>query len=457
MEEFNFTYTDGNRYVGGFIGAPDTRGEWLDTQITKWSENVRQLAQIAKRYPQTAFAGLSKSLQAEWQYLQRVTPNCKDSFGPIEEAIGKSFLPALLQDTEANTATLRSVLARSARHAGLGIPDPVASADEHYASSVHGTAILVNSIRTGTPLEVGGYVSHMNRCRVVAKTRRAAAEATSLEASIETALRSVKHWLLRAQKTSAWLTATPDRLNGTELSEEEFRDSLRLRYGLRPNNLPQQCDGCSARFSVAHALSCKRGGLIGARHNEVAAEWHQLCAQALTPAQVSDEPLIHTGQNPATGEGANRRTTVHAEERGDVAVRNFWKRGTTAIFDIRITDTEAPSQRGQDPAKVLEKHEKDKKDKYLQACLDRRRQFTPLVFSVDGMRGKEAEAAGKRLASLLAAKWKRPYSDVCAFVRSRLAMALVRATSLCIRGARDPTSHSPRPQWESGSGLRLYG
>jgi len=154
MAEFNFTYTDGNRYVGGYIGAPDTRGEWLDTQVTKWSENVRQLAQIAKRYPQTAFAGLSKSLQAEWQYLPRVTPNCKDSFGPIEEAIGETFLLALFQDTEANTATLRSVLAQSACHAGLGIPDPVASADEHYASSVHGTAILVTSIGRGRLLRL---------------------------------------------------------------------------------------------------------------------------------------------------------------------------------------------------------------------------------------------------------------------------------------------------------------
>ena len=28
------------------------------------------------------------------------------------------------------------------------------------------------------------------------------------------------------------------------------------------------CDGCSQPFDISHALDCKMGGLIGARHNE---------------------------------------------------------------------------------------------------------------------------------------------------------------------------------------------
>jgi hypothetical protein len=56
----------------------------------------------------------------------------------------------------------------------------------------------------------------------------------------------------------------------------------------------------------------------------------------------------------------------------------------------------------------LAKHEEEKKRKYLDACLESRRQFTPLVFSVDGLMGQECKAATKRLASTLAAKWRRP-------------------------------------------------
>jgi hypothetical protein len=126
-----------------------------------------------------------------------------------------------------------------------------------------------------------------------------------------------------------------------------------------------------------------------------------------------------------------------------------------AIFDIRITDTEAPSYRGRSTAKCLEANEKSKKAKYLEHCLTNRQHFTPLVFTVDGVPGKEAKAFTKHLAVKLAAKWKREYSEVCTFVRARLQIALVRSASLCLRGTRNHQM-SRHPAWERGSGLALY-
>jgi len=237
--------------------------------------------------------------------------------------------------------------------------------------------------------------------------------------------------------------------------------------GLTPNALPEKCDGCGHGFTVEHALTtCKKGGLVVIRHNDLAAEWHELCATALTPSAVSDEPLIHTGRAargeqgssnvPGDPDPAGANNPDHRELRGDVSAHGFWRRGTTAIFDVRIADTDAPGYRGQDPKKILARHEKEKKDKYLDACLERRRQFTPLVYSVDGLMGDEARAASKRLASHLANKWKRAYSEVCGYVNSRQALALVRATSLCLRGARDPSSRLRSPAWDSGTGMALY-
>jgi hypothetical protein len=98
-----------------------------------------------------------------------------------------------------------------------------------------------------------------------------------------------------------------------------------------------------------------------------------------------------------------------------------------------------------------------KKDKYAEACLVRRRTFTPLMFAVDGLRGTEASAATKKLALRLSAKWKRTYSKVCCgFVRSRLLITLVQTTSLCFRGSRDPTAQANHATWDSGVGLALY-
>jgi hypothetical protein len=68
--------------------------------------------------------------------------------------------------------------------------------------------------------------------------------------------------------------------------------------------------------------------------------------------------------------------------------------------------------------------------------------FTPLVLSVDGMMGVECDAGRRRLASHLATKWKRTYSEVCGFVRSRLAITyitLVWYVSRCLHWDRNPS------------------
>ena len=147
---------------------------------------------------------------------------------------------------------------------------------------------------------------------------------------------------------------------------------------------------------------------------------------------------------------------MHDELRGDVGARGFWKRGVESIFDVRIVDTDCKSHMKTAPNKVLARQEKQKKSKYLQHCLDARKTFTPLVFSIDGLMAVETTAAVKRLSSLLSTKWNRTYSEVCGFVRSRIALSLVRATSLCLRGPRSAPSHTTSPYWESGSGLALY-
>jgi hypothetical protein len=201
-------------------------------------------------------------------------------------------------------------------------------------------------------------------------------------------------------------------------------------------------------------LSCRKGGLILHRHNDLVTTWGQLCGQAYTPSTVSDEPLIHPSRDlPVTG---SNRTIPSPELRGDLAVYGFWSSGQTAIFDVRITDTDQPSNRKSAPSKVLLRHEKEKKDKYGALCIARRRTFTPLVFSIDGLLGKEATAASKGLATSLASKWKRSYSEVCGYIRSRLSIALVRSSSRCLRAERTPTHRFHLPMWDSGTGLGLY-
>ena len=61
----------------------------------------------------------------------------------------------------------------------------------------------------------------------------------------------------------------PSTVNGTELGAHEWRDALFLWYSLEPLDLPTHCDGCHAKFSISHALDCKRDGLFMASHDEL--------------------------------------------------------------------------------------------------------------------------------------------------------------------------------------------
>ena len=109
-----------------------------------------------------------------------------------------------------------------------------------------------------------------------------------------------------------------------------------------------------------------------------------------------------------------------------------------SIVDIRITYPEANSHRNSTVEKILKKQEKEKKKKYLQPCLERRRHFTPFVTTTNGLMGKEAQKFLARLATRLAEKWRNPYSQVMAYLRGRISIAILRGTSRRICGTRTP-------------------
>ena len=134
------------------------------------------------------------------------------------------------------------------------------------------------------------------------------------------------------------------------------------------------------------------------------------------------------------------------EARGDVTAHGFWKSGRSTIFDICITDTDAVSYSNQASEKVLELVAKEKREKYEEACTERRRDFIPMVYSVDGMPCKADRAAEKCLAAILAAKWNRQYSHMASFIRTRMSLAVVRSNTLLLRGDRATSWRRKAPE-----------
>ena len=88
----------------------------------------------------------------------------------------------------------------------------------------------------------------------------------------------------------------------------------------------------------------------------------------------------------------------------DLGIRGIWQLQTDALVDIRVVDTDAPSNIKRAVVAVLQAAEQEKKKKYLEAVQTRRATFSHFVVSVDRVLGREANVLIKRLAEKIAYK-----------------------------------------------------
>ena len=124
------------------------------------------------------------------------------------------------------------------------------------------------------------------------------------------------------------MAVQPSTVNGSELGEQEWRDTLFMWYGLEHPDIPTYCDGCNAKFSICHTFVCKRGSLVTARHNDLRDGVAELEGKALTPSHMRDDPLIYSGcavkRAKATPSGASGKMTRQERRR-----QRSWSRRAT--------------------------------------------------------------------------------------------------------------------------------
>ena len=123
--------------------------------------------------------------------------------------------------------------------------------------------------------------------------------------------------------------------------------------------------------------------------------------------------------------------------RPDARARGFWRQGQNAYFDVRVTNTNADSQKHLTTDKILERHEKEKKRHYNHRIMNiEHGTFTPLVFSVNGSTGKECSMFHKHLAEMIATKSGERYEKIISIIRCRLSFLILKSSLMCIRGSR---------------------
>ena len=101
---------------------------------------------MASKHLQSAYTGLKNSLQQEWAFVQRVTPNIGDSFRPVEQALREAFIPSLLQGLGEGTLG-RGFNLLPLKHAGLDLQDPTKTCHDNCMDSFVITGHLIAALR----------------------------------------------------------------------------------------------------------------------------------------------------------------------------------------------------------------------------------------------------------------------------------------------------------------------
>ena len=100
---------------------------------------------------------------------------------------------------------------------------------------------------------------------------------------------------------SSWLTTLSIKEEGYTINKQKIWDLIRIRYGWDLNRLPENCE-CDTKFTIEHALSCKKGGFISLRHNRIRNLTTTLLREVCHDVQV--EPRLQT----LTGETVDETT-----------------------------------------------------------------------------------------------------------------------------------------------------
>eukprot|EP00957_Ditylum_brightwellii_P191005 14543737-Ditylum_brightwellii.AAC.1 len=243
----------------------------------------------------------------------------------------------------------------------------------------------------------------------------------------------------RAEKAfNQWLLVVLHTADNTVLGKEEFCDQVLMRYIIMPKDLPKVCDVVVNDTAFNMHYNARLEALLAANTTKFKMTWFWLDYRPSPPMLSIMFPKYKVVGTAKIREKKDKEkdNTLY----GDVLICHLRRHQTDTIIDVRITDTDAKSYILKPLGKVLFAQEKEKKDKYLQTCLNQNQHFSPFVVLVDEMLGKEAAMVLKQLSWKLAAKWDCPISHASNYVKRMISLSIMRAINYCLQGSCVPLS-----------------
>ena len=345
---------DGKRHLGAVIGTDKYREEYIREKIDQWKSEIITLTQIAQIEPQAAYSCFIAGYKSKFIYYMRTVPEISNMFSEIDNIINSHLIPAITGGRQVSE-TERKLLSLPCKYGGLGIPICADLSEREYANSRYITENLRSSI-------ISQQIQYVADPKLNEKKNRIKSEKHEIYKKTLEEVRSEMNdeqnrlnEINRETGASTWLTTLPIKSEGYVLNKQCFWDLIRIRYGWHLSRIPETCE-CGSKFSIEHGISCKKGGFVSLRHNQLRNITARLLQETCRDIRV--EPCLQH----LTGETFAENTANTSDEaRVDVSARGFWVTGQTAFLDVRVFNPMAKRYVKQSLAKCYESNEKEKK------------------------------------------------------------------------------------------------
>ena len=129
-----------------------------------WMDSLKNLVRIARTNPHLAYSNFTRSLKFKWSYVQRTIPDISELFQPLEDVIRHELIPVIL-GTHIDDR-LRSLIALPVSMGGLGLDNPVESANRIYTQSRFCTEPLVDHLLSEEPHNFKDYKDYKDYSKV---------------------------------------------------------------------------------------------------------------------------------------------------------------------------------------------------------------------------------------------------------------------------------------------------
>eukprot|EP00731_Ephydatia_muelleri_P017790 Em0010g888a len=426
--------------LGAPIGSPEFCGEYIEAKRKQACSLLHLLPQLCD--PQVSILLLRHCASfCKLSHLGRSVPPCDSSLRQF--MLFDEDVLHCLEECAAFELTLSATkqVQLPLRHGGLGLT----------SVSNHSSSAFISSLSNAIDVTSAPNASHhLKQAIALYNTKINSADAITFESvtssppqqhhlsgkiednSFQTLLINstvctrARLRAVSASNANAWLRAIPCIHNDLALEPQEMQVLLKWWLGLPVFSADSKCPFCSSALDpdCHHALTCRSGGDVIARHNKLRDCVANLCSKACLSPQLEKGPGIDFSR-PA-----------------DVLVPN-WSLSNPAAFDLKVIhplNTDLILEASLASGNSAEVGEIEKHAKNDQMCARLGWTCIPLVVEVYGGWGCEAKECYSRLSKRLAMQVGICETEALCQMYCLLAVTLMRqnARAILLRCARAP-------------------